>query len=440
MDSSWNLGSIGIAGPPLRGPSSPRLLAEPPLSQPVSAGATPTASAQPLESAASVAPVAPTPETLSSPLEPSAPAPKPASSLESLLMRFRLITPDQLDEALLEQRETGRDVGAIVVERGWINEDQLARLLSYAPAFPGASEPVSAPVEPDVEQQPEIEEQRRPEPETTAVEAEADSEPDLQPEPQPKPELPSAGPIISAASEPQQGASSFPQLPVVANLPPALELIEPELSSDSDSQHDPEPAAAVEVAEQAPVAEPSVELVPLAPIVSAPEPIAEPVADAAPVVEAIQDSAPEPVFGAAPTAPVFEPVASPEPVIAPVPVAAPEPVVAPATSPEPAVLADPAPAAETSPEAAAVAPQPQTVKFVEPSPIETIARVFVRLSNGERVEAGSFDDIAAAQARAGEVVRQVSNGDEDWPFFAGRYIRPEAIVSVDVDATVVRYA
>jgi hypothetical protein len=437
LDSSWNLGSIGIAGPPLRGPSSSRLLAEPPLSPPVSAGASPTASAQPLQPAAPVAPpLAPTPETVSPSSEPSVPVSRPASSLESLLMRFRLITPDQLDEALREQRETGRDVGAIVVERGWINEDQLARLLSYAPAFPGVAEPTSTQVEPEVEPRTETEEQREPElesarasEETEAVAAKADSEPDLQPEPEPEPELPSAGPVISAAAtEAPDDASDFPQLPSLAqaHLPPALELVDPELPADSDSHQDPAPAAVVEVAEAAPVLEPSVELVPLAPIVSAPEPIVEPVAEAANAVEATEDLSPEPVSAAAPIAPAFEPVAVPEPVI----------------TPEPAAVAEPAPAAapEIAPEPTVVEPQPQTVKFVEPAAIETIARVFVRLSNGERVEAGSFDDIAAAKARAGEVVRQVSNGGEDWPFFGGRYIRPEAIVSVDVDATVVRYS
>lgn len=437
MDSSWNLGSIGIAGPPLRGPSSSRLLAEPPLSPPVSTGASPTASAQPLEPAAPVAPpLAPTHETVSPSSEPSVPVSRPASSLESLLMRFRLITPDQLDEALREQRETGRDVGAIVVERGWINEDQLARLLSYAPAFPGAAEPTSTQVEPEVEQRPEIEEQREPEleaapvfEETAAVAAEADSEPDLQPEPEPKTELPSAGPVISvAATEAPDDASALPQLPSLAqaHVPPALELVDPELPSDSDSHQEPTPAAVVEVAEAARVVEPGVELVPLAPIVSAPEPIAEPVADAADAMEAVEEPSPEPVSAAVPIAPAFEPVAVPEPVIAPEPVAPPEPtaVAEPVIAPEPTV----------------VEPQPQTVKFVEPAAIETIARVFVRLSNGERVEAGSFDDIAAAKARAGEVVRQVSNGGENWPFFGGRYIRPEAIVSVDIDATVVRYS
>jgi hypothetical protein len=141
-------------------------------------------------------------------------------------------------------------------------------------------------------------------------------------------------------------------------------------------------------------------------------------------VAAEPDPEPEPV-AAAPEPFAAEPEPEPEPVAA-----APEPVVA-LPEPEPH---HPEPAPE------AVEADAQVVRFVEPPAIETIARVFVRLSNGERVEAGSFDDVAAAKARAEEVVRQVSKSENGWPFFGGRYIRPEAIVSVDVDATVVRYA
>ena len=75
-----------------------------------------------------------------------------------------------------------------------------------------------------------------------------------------------------------------------------------------------------------------------------------------------------------------------------------------------------------------------------PAAVETIARVFVRLANGDRIEVGSFDDHAAAKAQAREVVRRLSSAEEGWPFFASRFVRPDAVVSVDVDVTVVRYA
>jgi hypothetical protein len=370
-------------------------------------------------------------------------------------MRFRLITSEQLDEALGEKRETGRDVGAIVVERGWVNEDQLARLLSYAPAFVPPAEQAEAVIEP-------------------ALQVEADEEPafaapalseepvavESAPAPEQEPELESdptfpAGPVISAAADvPADAPPALEPAPAITHqIPPALELVEPDSSFEPAPSFEAEPTfeadtlqadpfveaeasfeagpsvdleprtvdAPEPVAEQlAPVAEVTetrVELAPIAPVVSTPEPVAEPAADVE--VVAAPDTAVEATSASWQPAPDLD--SSPVAV---------EPLAAPALAPAP----------EPTPEPAAVAPEPQTVRFVEPAAIETIARVFVRLSNGERVEAGSFDDIATAKTRAGEVVRQVSNGEDGWPFFGGRYIRPEAIVSVDIDATVVRYA
>lgn len=412
LNSSWNIGSIGMAGPPLRGPSSTRLIGEPPLSPPVSSGASPVASAQPIEPATPlVPPMTPGIGTTGGGVPDG--APRPASSLESLLMRFRLITSEQLDEALREKLETGKDVGAIVVERGWVNEDQLARLLSYAPAF-------SAPVEAapsDREPHADTETVATPEP-ATPSEAEqvaeaAESAPAIvEPAPeQPEPATFAAGPVV--ATEPEPATLAPPDSPALSQpvfrpaplrafeVPPALELVEPEAAVDSDA-----PAA----------------LEPVSPLVeeSSPEPLlALPAAVEAPAAH------PVPL---APLQPVAEPTETVEPASQPAPVAAEaEP------APEPVAVAEPAPAPEPTPQA-------QTVRFVEPAAVETIARVFVRLSNGERVEAGSFDDVGAAKGRAEEVMNEVSAGERGWPFFGGRYIRPDAIVSVDIDATVVRYA
>jgi hypothetical protein len=421
LDSTWNIGSIGMAGPPLRGPSSPRLLAEPPLSPPVSAGPAPTASAQPLQP--SREPLAPPATSISvGSTAPGAdgpePAQRPAVSLEALLMRFRLITSEQLDEAMREKAETGKDVGAVVVERGWVNEDQLARLLTYAPAFPASTdaslvEPESVPV-PTADVAP-IEEHHEP----AELAPVADAAPFTEPV---------AEPVVEQIAEPVAEPSTFepaptwstPEVPALPEFPPALELIEPE----------PEPEAVSFADEPAP---------------TEPEPVvaeAEPVMALEPVAPEQDPFTPEPAFFASHPEP--EPVAvEPEPVaVEPEPVAVePEPVAAVIDPIQPApVIAPVEPQPEPRPEPAEVAAETQVVRFVEPAAIETIARVFVRLSNGERVEAGSFDDMAAAKARAEEVVAQVSTSDNGWPFFGGRYIRPEAVVSVDVDATVVRYA
>ena len=60
-------------------------------------------------------------------------------------------------------------------------------------------------------------------------------------------------------------------------------------------------------------------------------------------------------------------------------------------------------------------------------------RVVVRLKEGEGVEVGSFRDFGTAMEGAQEVIEQFSTATEgQWPFYAGRFIRPDLIVSVDV--------
>ena len=60
--------------------------------------------------------------------------------------------------------------------------------------------------------------------------------------------------------------------------------------------------------------------------------------------------------------------------------------------------------------------------------------VVVRLKDAEGVvEVGSFRDFGTAMEGAQEVIEQFSHASEgQWPFYAGRFIRPDLIVSVDV--------
>jgi hypothetical protein len=60
--------------------------------------------------------------------------------------------------------------------------------------------------------------------------------------------------------------------------------------------------------------------------------------------------------------------------------------------------------------------------------------VLVRLENGERIQFGQFDSFEDAKARARGLMAELRQPAE-WPFLSGRYIRPEAIVSIDVDLT-----
>jgi hypothetical protein len=116
------------------------------------------------------------------------------------------------------------------------------------------------------------------------------------------------------------------------------------------------------------------------------------------------------------SAPDATPVAA---VPAAVPAAAPEPVAA---APEPAPVAEaaPAPAAEVAPAPVAA---PTGVRF----------QILVHLTNGERVEIATADDAPAAKAAAHDAMQKLRNAAE-WPLLAGRYVRPDAIVSIDVAA------
>ncbi len=58
--------------------------------------------------------------------------------------------------------------------------------------------------------------------------------------------------------------------------------------------------------------------------------------------------------------------------------------------------------------------------------------VSLRLTDGERVPVGSFGDPQKAREYAREVVSHLSDETDGWPFFSGRFMRPETIVSVDI--------
>ena len=127
------------------------------------------------------------------------------------------------------------------------------------------------------------------------------------------------------------------------------------------------------------------------------------------------------------------------PAIAPEPAPEPEPVAAvepdPVVEPEPAPFV--APPVEVAPEPVAeIAPEPVSVPELEElfAPKRaTEFRVVVRLKEGDGVEVGSFRDFGTAMEGAQEVIEQFSTAAEgQWPFYAGRFIRPDLIVSVDV--------
>jgi hypothetical protein len=105
-----------------------------------------------------------------------------------------------------------------------------------------------------------------------------------------------------------------------------------------------------------------------------------------------------------PAPPQFDPPATPEPVtVLPAPTPAPEPPVAPAAFAAHVAL--------------------------------SLHRVIVRLTTGELIEVAAHEDEAAARSEATALMRYLRDERGDWPFLAGRFVRPETIVSIDVDAT-----
>jgi hypothetical protein len=134
----------------------------------------------------------------------------------------------------------------------------------------------------------------------------------------------------------------------------------------------------------------------------------------------------EPAAPAAPAAPApATPVAAPAPLV-PTPPAAPAP-----SSPEPTA---PAPAVQAPATIGVAAAGPVAPTTEAPTATAVTFRVFARLSNGERIQVGTHGDENAAKAEATALMRFLKADSGDWPFLDGRFVRPEAIVSVDVVA------
>jgi len=257
------------------------LLSQPPLSPAIDRPAPAPTLAEPEPEPAPVPAEPPVAEPVAAEPVAAEPDPHAPGMLERKLLQYGLVTMDQLGEAMREEAATGSPVAGILIERGWVSQEQIAQLLDPPPPPAAAPEPVAPPAPAPVAE--------------------------LPPEPAPEP--------------------SF-----LSELPP-----------------DPVPAPA-------PVAPP-------------PAPAPEPVAEVAP---------PEPVH----------------------------------VEPEPA------------PKQPVAAPNPSSLAF----------HLYIRLSTGERIDANVFDDLNAARLHAEDLVKKLSSNSHVWPHFGGRYIRPEAIISIDVEA------
>jgi hypothetical protein len=260
-------------------------------------------------------------------------------------------------------------------------------------------------------------------------------------EPEPMPEIPAFPPAPEQNEAPATPPQPDPLEEHTRMAPPALAPVQP-----NEKAIEPKlPAMAPELPAMAPEPEP------VPPAVVAQEPVQGPelVPPAAPA------PAPEPTPVQPAEAPEIQPVTltpppAPAPVEAPATVEAPAPVEAPvAEQPEPPAVEQPVidltppaapepmpqelPAIDLTPPAPK--PEPEQAPAIEPAfitPQRGVFKVVVRLKEGDGVEVGEFPDFGTAMQGAQEVIEQFANANGSWPFYAGRFIRPDLIISVDV--------
>jgi hypothetical protein len=260
---------------------------------------------------------------------------------------------------------------------------------------PAAPEPAAAP-QAEVPQQPEAA-PVQPEPVLPVAQPEPALLQTQPPAAEPEPELPAMAPVEDAVidyfAQPEPVAETLPEIAPVEEAP-------------AEPAQLPEIQPIPLVAPAPPVEEPAAELPTMAP----PEPAIE--------IAPVAFFAPQPEVEVVP-----EPVAEvvPEPLVAPAPLVAPEPELQLPDDPFEAAL--PAPGPVAVPELEELFAPQRNGQF----------RVVVRLKEGDGVEVGEFRDFGTAMEGAQEVIEQFSTATEGkWPFYAGRFIRPDLIVSVDV--------
>jgi hypothetical protein len=418
---------------------------------------------------------------------------RPDAPLGTLIFRAGLLPAETIENALEEGVKTGRRLGEILIERGLLQEEDLTRLLAGQKGLPFVNLRTE-PIDPEATRLLSEDQARlfsalpirfeeglplvavadptndvlnrnirealgqdvrfvvAGRTDLNEVIGEAYSgtlravapapEPaiDVTPEPEPEPEL-DATPLRVDTSVPP--AAEEPSLPAYEPEP------QPEPEPEPEAAPDPEPVF------EAPVPEPTFEAPVPEPTFEAPEPEpvfeeAAPVYDAAPAVEAEPDPEPvrEPVLEPTatfdtpapatefePPAPAYEALSTPEPVA---PLAT--ELVAPQSLPEtngqaPHDLEDhllpPEPAA---PVADSV---PAEIAHEEPAPAALNGSGFtvsVRLTSGERLTVSDCADIGEAKGYAKALTKQLGTTDpDDWPFVNGRFLKPDTIISVDIE-------
>jgi hypothetical protein len=400
--------------------------------------------------------------------------------LGTLIFRAGLLGEEQLEDALQEGMRTGKRLGEVLLERGWLNERDLGRMLAGQKGLPFVDVSVSD-VEPDALEALGEEDARRqvslplfyeddklliavgdpsnelvleslrreletefqlvvaphgqlrqvideayarpapdPAPHVEGVlfpellpEAQAESHEETQPEPEPVLEF---TPMVEPEPEPELRAEAAPEIepepesedttqPFSGSTPTLLSrMLFPSVrhasqEAETAAAEGPEPEAqAPEPAEEAEA--------------EASEPAGEDFAElevpALPEMPLPSFEQPAPESQAAEVEAPSEPAAEPEP----------------ESVPEPEAEAELEPEAEPEPEPEPEAGAAETPKY----------SVLVRLRDGETLRIGELGTADEASALAQDAVGQISSaaGNGTWPLFAGRYLSPDTIVSVDL--------
>jgi hypothetical protein len=435
------------------------------------------------------APPAPAPVAPAQPEAESAAAPVRGAMVDvplgTLIFRAGLLAEEQLEDALQEGMRTGKRLGEVLTERGLIQEPDLGRLLAGQRGLQFI-ELGSVQVDPAAVQLLPEEIARM----QNALAIGFEQGVPVVVVADPTNELVVENVRRALGSDPQlvvaaQGDIGRKIDEAYAAPAPAAAPVEPAPVAEDSPVVEPAPVAAPEapapalVAQpapepQAPPAQPVAMPTPMPTVVPPPEeraPEAQPLVVAAPapvpaeVPPLVAQPAPEPTQPVAPpvpepvAAPTPEPVASPtpEPVASPTPEPVASPAPEPMSTPEAAPVDQPAetglftqaaeqaiaplavdpPSVTPSEEAQVSAPQPEQApvpaETSEPAPTPTHF-VVLRLNGSEPVEIGGFASEEQAESFARTVVGRISRAEEqaEWPFFAGRFLRPQTIVSVDV--------
>jgi type IV pilus assembly protein PilB len=396
---------------------------------------------------------------------------RPDAPLGTLIFRAGLLPAETIENALEEGVKTGRRLGEILIERGLLQEEDLTRLLAGQKGLPFVSlraEPIDAEatrllsedqarlfsalpvrfeeglplvavadptndvlnrnIREALGQEVRFVVAGRTELNEVIAEAYSGALPapvvDAETEPEPLEPAPlrvdtSIAPTAEEPLVPAFEPEPEPEPEAAPEPPPAFETV------------DPEPTFQAPVYE-APAVEPEPELIP------EPDPAAEPEREPVTAFEA-----PAPAAEFEPPAPALKAPYAPEPADEPEVPFATEPV-APQSLPEPhgqvpheaeddlLATEPPAPARELPAEPAPVAAVPEALASANGAGFT----VSVRLTSGERLTVAECGDIGEAKAYAKALTKQLGTTEpDDWPFVNGRFLKPDTIVSVDVEQT-----